>query len=167
MENVVNSQSVYTDIDLFFPYFTDAQKSAALVVPAKPQNLSLCEEVNKLCDVLCPVDPVTGNPDNMIDKLLSPSVNPMEKERILSYMQKIPASQRHNLSDKELISMLPSRYNTTYTDIDKVRDFYEKEIYTDPSIVDDDDTSAPAPAPAPAAAPGTASAPASSSAPSV
>lgn len=166
MEKVVNSQSVYTDIDLFFPYFTDAQKSAALVVPAKPQNLSLCEEVNKLCDVLCPVDPVTGNPDNMIDKLLSPSVNPMEKERILSYMQKIPASHRHNLSDKELISMLPSRYNTTFTDIDKVRDYYEKEIYTDPSLLSDDDvTSAPAPASAPA--PSSAPAPASAPAPSV
>lgn len=165
MEKVVNSQSVFTDIDLFFPYFTDAQKSAALVVPAKPQNLSLCEEVNKLCDVLCPVDPVTGNPDNMIDKLLSPSVNPMEKERILSIMQKIPASHRHNLSDKELISMLPSRYNTTYTDIDKVRDFYEKEIYTDTSLADDDDTSAPAPASA--SAPSSAPAPASAPAPSV
>lgn len=166
MEKVVNSQSVYTDIDLFFPYFTDAQKSAALVVPAKPQNLSLCEEVNKLCDVLCPVDPVTGNPDNMIDKLLSPSVNPMEKERILSYMQKIPAGHRHNLSDKELISMLPSRYNTTFTDIDKVRDYYEKEIYTDPSLQSDDDvTSAPAPASAPA--PSSAPAPASAPAPSV
>lgn len=165
MEKVVNSQSVYTDIDLFFPYFTDAQKSATLVVPAHPHNLSLCEEVNKLCDVLCPVDPVTGNPDNMIDKLLSPSVNPMEKERILSYMQKIPASHRHNLSDKELISMLPSRYNTTYTDIDKVRDFYEKEIYTDTSLADDDVTSAPAPASAPA--PSSAPAPASAPAPSV
>lgn len=153
MEKVVNSQSIFTDVDVFFPYFSDAQKSAALVVPAKPHNLSLCEEVNKLCDVLCPVDPVTGNPDNMVDKLLSPSVNPMEKERILSYMQKIPASQRHNLSDKELISMLPSRYNTTFTDIDKVRDYYEKEIYTDPSLQSDDDV-APSPvnsAPVPSA----------------
>lgn len=166
MEKVIKSQSIFTDIDVFFPHFSDHQKYAALVVPAKPNNLSLCEEVNKLCDVLCPVDPVTGNPDNMIDKLLSPSVNPMEKERILSFMQKIPASQRHNLSDKELISMLPSRYNTTYTDIDKVRDFYEKEIYTDPSLQsDDDDTSAPAPASAPA--PSSAPAPASAPAPSV
>lgn len=166
MEKVIKSQSIFTDVDVFFPYYSDAQKSAALVVPAQPHNLSLCEEVNKLCDVLCPVDPVTGNPDNMIDKLLSPSVNPMEKERILSFMQKIPASHRHNLSDKELISMLPSRYNTTFTDIDKVRDYYEKVIYTDPSLQsDDDDTSAPAPAPASASAP--ASAPASASAPSV
>lgn len=77
-----------------------------------------------------PVDPVTGNPDNMVDKLLSPDVSSMEKERILSFMQKMPASKRNNLSDQELMDMLPSRYNSTLTDIDKVRDFFENEIYT-------------------------------------
>lgn len=28
------------------------------------------------------------------------------------------------------MDMLPSRYNSTLTDIDKVRDFFENEIYT-------------------------------------
>ena len=108
------------------------------------QNPSLCEDINKLGDVLFPIDPVTGNPDNMVDKLISPNVNPMEKERILSFMQKMPASKRNNLSDKELMNMLPSRYNSTLTDIDKVRDFFENEIYTN---LDDEskqeDTSVP------------------------
>ena len=90
----------------------------------------MCEDINKLADVLFPVDPTTGNPDNMVDKLISPNVSAMEKERILSFMQKIPASKRNNLSDKELMDMLPSRYNNTLTDIDKVRDFFENEIYT-------------------------------------
>ncbi|MGF0097723.1 hypothetical protein ACQRD6_05140 [Prevotella sp. SGI.027] len=125
-----SSQSIFTDIDVFLPNLTQEQKSVALQVSEKPKNPSLCEDINKLGDVLFPVDPVTGNPDNMVDKLISPNVNPMEKERILSFMQKMPASKRNNLSDKELMNMLPSRYNSTLTDIDKVRDFFENEIYT-------------------------------------
>ena len=130
MEKVKNVQSIFTDIDVFFPNFSQDQKTVALQVSELPQNPSLCEDINKLADVLFPVDPVTGNPDNMVDKLISPNVSSMEKERILSFMQKIPASKRNNLSDKELMDMLPSRYNNTLTDIDKVRDFFENEIYT-------------------------------------
>lgn len=130
MEKNKNSQSIFTDIDVFMPNLTQEQKSVALRVPQLPQNPSLSEDINKLSDVLFPVDPVTGNPDNMVDKLLSPDVSSMEKERILSFMQKMPASKRNNLSDQELMDMLPSRYNSTFTDIDKVRDFFENEIYT-------------------------------------
>lgn len=130
MEKVKNSQSIFTDIDVFFPNLSQEQKTAALQVTQPPTNPSLCEDINKLADVLFPVDPVTGNPDNMVDKLISPNVSSMEKERILSFMQKMPASKRNNLSDQELMNMLPSRYNTTLTDIDKVRDFFENEIYT-------------------------------------
>lgn len=131
MEKVNKSSlSLFTDIDVLMPYLNHEQKVVALQVPDKPKNPSLCEDINKLGDVLFPIDPVTGNPDNMVDKLISPNVNPMEKERILSFMQKMPASKRNNLSDKELMDMLPSRYNSTLTDIDKVRDFFENEIYT-------------------------------------
>ena len=130
MEKNKNSQSIFTDIDVFMPNLTQEQKSVALRVPQLPQNPSLSEDINKLSDVLFSVDPVTGNPDNMVDKLLSPDVSSMEKERILSFMQKMPASKRNNLSDQELMDMLPSRYNSTLTDIDKVRDFFENDIYT-------------------------------------
>lgn len=130
MEKNKNSQSIFTDIDVFMPNLTQEQKSVALRVPQLPQNPSLSEDINKLSDVLFSVDPVTGNPDNMVDKLLSPDVSSMEKERILSFMQKMPASKRNNLSDQELMDMLPSRYNSTLTDIDKVRVFFENEIYT-------------------------------------
>lgn len=130
MEKVKNPQSIFVDIDVYLPNLSQEQKIVALQVTQPPKNPSLCEDINKLADALFPVDPVTGNPDNMVDKLLSPNVTTMEKERILSFMQKMPASKRNNLSDKELIDMLPSRYNSTLTDIDKVRDFFENEIYT-------------------------------------
>lgn len=130
MEKNKNSQSIFTDIDVFMPNLSQEQKIVVLQVPALPDNPSLCEEINKIADAIFPIDPVTGNPDNMVDKLISPNVSSMEKERILSFMQKMPASKRNNLSDQELMYMLPSRYNSTLTDIDKVRDFFEKEIYT-------------------------------------
>lgn len=130
MEKVKNSQSIFVDIDVYLPNLSQEQKIVALQVNQPPKNPSLCEDINKLADALFPVDPVTGNPDNMVDKLLSPNVSTMEKERILSFMQKMPASKRNNLSDQELMNMLPSRYNSTLTDIDKVRDFFENEIYT-------------------------------------
>lgn len=127
----LNQQSVFTDVDIFFPHFTDVQKLKSLEVSQLPNNPSLCQDINNLSDSLFPVNPVTGNPDNMIDKLLSPGVSDLEKQRILSFMHKMPASKRNNLSDKDLISMLPSRYNSTLTDLDKVRDFFENEIYTE------------------------------------
>ena len=130
MEKNKNSQSIFTDIDVFMPNLSQEQKIVVLQVPALPDNPSLCEEINKIADAIFPIDPVTGNPDNMVDKLISPNVSSIEKERILSFMQKMPASKRNNLSDQELMYMLPSRYNSTLTDIDKVRDFFEKEIYT-------------------------------------
>lgn len=126
-----NLQSLFTDVDIFFPHLTDSQKVVCVAQSQKPNNPSLCEEINKLSTSLFPVNPVTGNPDNMIDKLITPGVSELEKQRILSFMQKMPASKRNNLSDEDLIAMLPSRYNSTLTDLDKVRDFFENEIYTE------------------------------------
>lgn len=126
-----NLQSLFTDVDIFFPHLSDSQKVVCVALSQKPNNPSLCEEINKLSTSLFPVNPVTGNPDNMIDKLITPGVSELEKQRILSFMQKMPASKRNNLSDEDLIAMLPSRYNSTLTDLDKVRDFFENEIYTE------------------------------------
>lgn len=124
-------QTIFTDVDVFFPHLSVSQKVVCVAQSQKPNNPSLCEEINKLSTSLFPVNPVTGNPDNMIDKLISPGVSDLEKQRILSFMQKMPASKRNNLSDDDLIAMLPSRYNSTFTDLDKVRDFFENEIYTE------------------------------------
>ena len=126
-----NLQSVFTDVDVYFPHFNEQQKVVSLLERQLPNNPSLCADINKLSDSLFPVNPVTGNPDNMIDKLITPGVSELEKQRILSFMQRMPKSKRNNLSDDDLIAMLPSRYNSTLTDLDKVRDFFENEIYTE------------------------------------
>lgn len=133
-------QTIFTDVDVFFPHFTDSQKVVCVAQSQKPNNPSLCDEINKLSTSLFPVNPVTGNPDNMIDKLITPGVSELEKQRILSFMQKMPSSMRNNLSDEDLVSMLPSRYNSTLTDLDKVRDFFENEIYTELKDVSQEET---------------------------
>lgn len=126
-----NIQTIFTDVDIYFPYFSEQQKVICVDTSPLPNNPSLCADINKLSDSLFPVNPVTGNPDNMIDKLITPGVSELEKQRILSFMQRMPKSKRNNLSDDDLIAMLPSRYNSTLTDLDKVRDFFENEIYTE------------------------------------
>lgn len=102
---------------------------------------SFCEEANKLLEVLNPIDKVTGLRSSEITRLLSPAITAMEKEHILSMLQKMPKSKRNNLSDEDLINMLPSRYNSTLVDLDKVRDFYEENIFNEISdssdVVDD------------------------------
>lgn len=133
-------QSIFTDVDVFFPHLNDSQKLICVAECVKPNNPSLCQDINHLSDSLFPVNPVTGNPDNMIDKLISPGVSDLEKQRILSFMQKMPKSKRNNLSDDDLIAMLPSRYNSTLTDLDKVRDFFENEIYTELKDVSQEET---------------------------
>lgn len=125
-----NIQTIFTDVDIYFPNLSDQQKVISVDIPPQPNNPSLSNDINKLSDSLFPVNPVTGNPDNMIDKLITPGVSELEKQRILSFMQKMPSSKRNNLSDEDLMQMLPSRYNSTLTDLDKVRDFFENEIYT-------------------------------------
>lgn len=135
-----NIQTIFTDVDIYFPNLSDQQKVISVYIPPQPNNPSLSNDINKLSDSLFPVSPVTGNPDNMIDKLITPGVSELEKQRILSFMQKMPSSKRNNLSDDDLIAMLPSRYNSTLTDLDKVRDFFENEIYTELKDVSQEDT---------------------------
>ncbi|MDD6553316.1 MAG: hypothetical protein PUF37_06995 [Prevotellaceae bacterium] len=88
----------------------------------------LNSEALELQDTLFPVDPVTGYRLQATTRLLDPAVSSKEKELIMSQLEKIPASSRSRLSDDELISLLPSRYNSTNTDMDKVRDLMTQII---------------------------------------
>ena len=115
--------------NIFFPNFSDEEiKEVEKEVTENNDLTPLNKEVTEAFDVLFPIDERTGNTSNDVTRLLSPVVSAMEKDRILQMMQKMPASKRHNLSDDELMSMLPSRYNTTFTDLDKVRDYFNNVI---------------------------------------
>lgn len=118
------------DVNIFFPELEKEYVEIWQQVAEPKKDLpNLSEEIERLQDSLYPVDPTTGNRSNDVVKLLSSSVSPMEKERILASMQKMPVSQRHNLTDDELVSMLPNRRNSTLVDADGVREYFEEEIF--------------------------------------
>lgn len=107
---------------------SDRDKSDLLSLPGTPNNPELNMEIKEVIDVISPVDAVTGNRENPITKLLSGSVSLLEKERILSTLQEIPSSSRNDMSDEDLVALLPSRYHNTLTDFDFVGMKYQEFI---------------------------------------
>nr|DAM35955.1 MAG TPA: hypothetical protein [Microviridae sp.] len=90
-------------------------------------------EIIEIIDIVAPKNPITGNRDNDVSMLLSQNISSIEKQAILSRMSQIPPSQRHDLSDAELLDMLPSRYNSTYVDADAVRQYFNNNILSSDS----------------------------------
>lgn len=88
----------------------------------------LNSEIQEIIDVVAPVNPITGTRENDVSMLLSQNISSIEKQAILSRMSQVPPSQRHNLSDEDLLDMLPSRYNSTLVDADAVRQYFEDNI---------------------------------------
>lgn len=88
----------------------------------------LNSEIQEIIDIVAPVNPITGTRENDVSMLLSQNISSIEKQAILTRMQQIPPAQRHNLSDDELLEMLPSRYNSTLVDADAVRQYFEENI---------------------------------------
>ena len=91
----------------------------------------LNSEIQEIIDIVAPVNPITGTRENDVSMLLSQNISSIEKQAILSRMQQVPPSQRHNLSDEDLLDMLPSRYNSTLVDADAVRQYFEENILPD------------------------------------
>lgn len=90
-------------------------------------------EIIEIIDIVAPINPVTGNRENDVSMLLSQNISSIEKQAILSRMSQIPPSQRHDLSDAELLDMLPSRYNSTFVDADAVRQYFNDNILSSDS----------------------------------
>lgn len=91
-------------------------------------------EISDIIDVVAPINPITGNRENDVSMLLSQNISSIEKQAILSRMSQIPPSQRHDLSDAELLDMLPSRYNSTFVDADAVRQYFKDNILSSDSV---------------------------------
>ncbi len=107
------------DLSVYFPFMTanqlDVMQKAVdyNIVDSRPPLNAQCEIE---CDVLAPVDEVTGHRQNPITKIMDPMTNPLERDRLASSLQRVPTSPRNRLSDDDLMSTLPSRYNQTLTD---------------------------------------------------
>lgn len=126
-------------LNVYFSHFSDVQLQQALAVSSPNEDLPVLNtEIMSLSDVYFTIDPVTDNIENPVNKLLSSTLSPLERDKIMAFLQPLPRSKRHNLSDEDLVNMLPSRYNTTLTDMDAVRDFFENNILNEVDAQDVD-----------------------------
>ena len=126
-------------LNVYFSHFSDKQLQQAVAVSSPNDDLPVLNtEIMSLSDVYFTIDPVTDNIENPVNKLLSSTLSPLERDKIMAFLQPLPRSKRHNLSDEDLVNMLPSRYNTTLTDMDAVRDFFENNILNEVDAQDVD-----------------------------
>lgn len=99
-------------------------------------------------ETLCPINPLTGHRDSMLSRLFSNDVSDSEKQLIMSQLAKLKGvSSPAELSDDDILSLLPSRYMSDPVEMERYREFVDqlRDVDSDPEPVD------PAPAdPAPA-----------------
>lgn len=96
-------------------------------------------------DTICPINPLTGHRDSMLSRLFSPDVSDTEKQLIMSQLAKLKGvSSPSDLSDDDILSLLPSRYMSDPVEMERYREFVDRL-----RDVDVDSESAPVdPAPA-------------------
>ena len=131
MADLFMKSSNLSDVDVFMSHLTVSEKEVAVdrtsyYDDSKFKDLRVFD--NDTLDGICPLDPVTGLRLDAVTALLRPGLSSLERDKFAAMLQEVPASKRTNLSDDELMAMLPSRYNSTLTDIDKVRDFYKAYV---------------------------------------
>ena len=112
----------------FLTHLNDGEFDLTQVKAVDSKQPVLNSEIQEIIDVVAPVNPLTGTRENDVSMLLSQNISSIEKQAILARMQQVPPSQRHDLSDEDLLDMLPSRYNSTLVDVDAVRQYFEDNI---------------------------------------
>lgn len=102
-----------------FPWLNDRQlEDMSMGVPAEPMNVPLSKLSQEFMDSVLPIDPQTGYPTNPVQKLLD-GASPAELDKYASLLQPVDSSKgNRRLSDSDLVSVTPSRYNLTLTDND-------------------------------------------------
>ena len=109
---------------------------------------SVISEDKHIYETLCPINPLTGHRDSMLSRLFSNDVSDSEKQLILSQLAKLKGvSSPAELSDEDILSLLPSRYMSDPVEMERYREFVDqlREVDSDPAPAD------PAPAdPSPA-----------------
>ena len=123
-------------------------------LPAIPNEVcgisteSVISEDKHIYETLCPINPLTGHRDSMLSRLFSNDVSDSEKQLIMSHLAKLKGvSSPADLSDDDILSLLPSRYMSDPVEMERYREFVDqlRDVDSDPAPAD------PAPAdPAPA-----------------
>ena len=80
-----------------------------------------------LTDTIQPINPVTGWRDNAISRLMSSNTPNVERELILSSLAKQKGyNSPKELSDDDLLDILPSRYSTDPVELERFKDFVDE-----------------------------------------
>ncbi len=80
-----------------------------------------------LTDTIQPINPVTGWRDNAISRLMSPNTPNVERDLILSSLAKQKGyNSPKELSDDDLLEILPSRYSTDPVELERFKEFVDE-----------------------------------------
>lgn len=128
-------------------------------LPAIPNEVcgvsteSVISDDKHIYETLCPINPLTGHRDSMLSRLFDNNVSDSEKQLILSQLAKLKGvSSPADLSDDDILSLLPSRYMSDPVEMERYRELVDqlREVDSDSTPADPAHAD-PAPAdPAPA-----------------
>ena len=80
-----------------------------------------------LTETIQPINPVTGWRDNAISRLMSPNTPNVERDLILSSLAKQKGyNSPKDLSDDDLLEILPSRYSTDPVELERFKEFVDE-----------------------------------------
>lgn len=83
---------------------------------------SVIGDESHLYETLCPINPLTGHRDSMLSRLFSGNVSDSEKQLILSQLVTLKGvNSPRDLSDEDLISLIPSRYMSDPVEMERYR----------------------------------------------
>lgn len=113
---------------------------------------SVIGDESHLYDTLCPINPITGHRDSMLSRLFSGNVSDTEKQLILSQLATLKGvNSPRDLSDEDLISLIPSRYMSDPVEMERYRALVDELRNSVEKPVEPVEPTPPISAPAPAA----------------
>ncbi len=117
------------NLKLLFPFASD--ETLAILQEDHhfvKNDYNICKAPTEECDVICPVDEITGHRLSRITQVMNPNISPLEKERLLSTLQRMSQPTRSRLNDEDLIALTPSRYNSSLVDQEKFASYLRDEL---------------------------------------
>lgn len=119
-----------------YPWLSD-EKLNDLATPKRPKIDKTEEnaarffdttEINTYLDLVCPVDPRTGARRSDVDVMRDPSTPPEIKKMINDRLIQMGATSAADITDADIMSMLPSRYAQGSEDAQAYVDYCRKYI---------------------------------------
>ena len=101
---------------------------------------------SSLTDTIQPINPVTGWRDDSISRLMSSNTPNVERELILKSLTKFKGyNSPKELTDNDLLEILPSRYANDPVELERFKDFVDSLQSPDEPAPTEPDPTEPAP----------------------